>query len=74
MTHRLDAPLPTKALLQQLKASIIQWLVDDPNAQEYKQTFSIRPEVLASAQRLDDAIDACYNNKMLEKATMQIGR
>ena len=31
-------------------------------------------EVPASARRLDDAMDECYNNEMSEKATMQIGR
>ena len=35
---------------------------------------TIRPEVSASARRLDDVIDECYDNEMSEKATMQIGR
>ena len=47
---------------------------DDSMARRYEQTFSIRPEVSASARQLDDAIDACYNDEMLEKATMQIKR
>ena len=63
-----------EALPQQLKALMIQWLADDPMARQYEQTFSIRPEVSALARRLDDAIDACYDDEMSEKATMQIGR
>ena len=59
---------------QQLKALIIQWLADDPMARRYEQTFSIQPEVSASARQLDDAIDACYDDEMSEKATMQIKR
>ena len=53
---------------------MIQWLADDPMARRYEQSFSIRPEVSASARGLDDAMNECYNDEMLEKATMQIGR
>ena len=35
---------------------------------------TIQPEVSASARRLDVAMDKCYNDEMLEKAMMQIGR
>ena len=35
---------------------------------------TIQPEVFALAWQIDDAIDECYNNKMLEKAIMQIRR
>ena len=73
MTRDSPTTIP-KTSLQQLKASMIQWLADDPMAQQYEQTFLIRPEVSASARQLDDAIDACYNDEMLEKATMQIKR
>ena len=34
----------------------------------------IRPKVFISAQQLDVAIDKCYNDKILEKAIMQIRR
>ena len=53
---------------------IIRWRDDTSRRSRHKQTFSIRPEVLAPARRLDDAIDECYDNKTLEKATMQIRR
>ena len=34
----------------------------------------IQSKVSALAQRLDNAIDECYNNELLKKATMQIER
>ena len=74
-TMTRDGPITiSETSPQQLKTLMIQWLADDPMARRYKQTFSIRLEVSASARQLDDAIDACYNDEMLEKATMQIGR
>ena len=36
--------------------------------------FLIQLEVLALAQQIDNAIDKYYDNKMSEKATMQIGK
>ena len=32
---------------------------------------AIQPEVFASAQQLNDAINECYNDKLLEKATIR---
>ena len=52
---------------QRLDDSMTQWLEDD-------QLDALRPEVFASHRGLDDAMDGCYNDKLAEKATMQIGR
>ena len=41
-------------------------------AQQYKQTFSIRPKISASTWQLDDAIDAYYDDEMSKKTMMQI--
>ena len=45
--------------------SMIQWLVND-------HLEALQPEVSASAR--NNAMDGCFNNVMIEKATMQIGR
>ena len=42
--------------------------------QQYKQTFLIQLEILALFELLDNIMDECYNNKLLEKIIMQIGR
>ena len=48
-------------------------------AQQYKQTFLIQPDVLGTTKGLGLGLttwwyNRYYDNKMLEKTTMQIGR
>ena len=64
-----DGPITIpKTSPQQLKASMILWLVENPIWADVFDT--IQPKVFALARQLDDAIDECYNNKMLGKAIM----
>ena len=43
-------------------------VADNPMVRQYNQRS------LHLARQLNDTMDKCYNNKMLEKATMQIRR
>ena len=53
-----------------------QWLADDQMARRYKQTFSIRSDVLDTTRGLGLGsttwwYNRCYDDEMSEKATMQ---
>ena len=75
MAHRLDVPMPRglPATTQGLDDSMACGRSDGATIRA-DVLDTIRPEVSASARRLDDAMDECYNDEMSEKATMQIGR
>ena len=71
MTRDGPTTIP-KTSLQQLKALMVLWLADNPIQVDVLDM--IQPEVSAFACRLNNTMDECYNNEMLEKATMQIER
>ena len=39
---------------------------------QYKQIFLIQPKISSLSGQFADAINECYNNKIFEKATIQI--
>lgn len=39
-------------------------------AQQYKQKFLIQTEISVSAWRFNNAIDRCYNDKVIKKVTI----
>ena len=52
---------------QWLEFSMIQWLADG-------HLEALQSDVFAATRELDDAMVICCNDKMAQKATMQIGR
>lgn len=60
--------------LQRLEGLMTQWLAYDSMAQQYKQRLSLQSKISTLTRRVDDAMVGYYNEKMIEKATMKIGR